>query len=59
MKSELEIAITTLKQCETRLDKLSNAMTAYETRLSVAEGEATEVVELKREVETQETTQTR
>lgn len=51
MKSEFETAISALKQFDTRLDALANTVSAFDTRLNIAEGKADVVVELKREVD--------
>lgn len=51
MKSEFVVAVAALNRCESRLDALTNVMSAYETRLIAAENNTTEVVELRREVD--------
>lgn len=51
MKSEFVVAVAALNRCESRLDALTNAMSAYETRLIAAENNTAEVVELRREVD--------
>lgn len=51
LKSEFELTINALKRCQIRLDILSNAMSVYESRLSVVEEKVAEIVELTREVD--------
>lgn len=47
MKSEFTMAISALNHCEARLDELTTAMSAYDTRLKDAEKKVSEVEDLR------------